>query len=151
MQDNTFSYTLGAGGVSTGSKGVMTININRLVQNATRNGIDISNAVTEQVEKIHKYLLAFNEIMKDNFNANLLTAYNAGFISLEKQYLTIGINGFVEGAEYLGIKIDHNNPDYVDYCETILKPIYDLNKRDRTSEVMFNTEFVPKMCGHKAA
>ena len=151
MQDNTFSYTLGAGGVSTGSKGVMTININRLVQNATRNGIDISDAVTEQVEKIHKYLLAFNEIMKDNFNANLLTAYNAGFISLEKQYLTIGINGFVEGAEYLGIKIDHNNPDYVDYCETILKPIYDLNKRDRTSEVMFNTEFVPKMCGHKAA
>src|SRR5574344_2129878 len=143
MQDNTFSYTLGAGGVSTGSKGVMTININRLVQNATRNGIDISDAVTEQVEKIHKYLLAFNEIMKDNFNANLLTAYNAGFISLEKQYLTIGINGFVEGAEYLGIKIDHNNPDYVDYCETILKPIYDLNKRDRTSEVMFNTEFVP--------
>lgn len=143
MQDNTFSYTLGAGGVSTGSKGVMTININRLVQNATRNGINISDAVTEQVEKIHKYLLAFNEIMKDNFNANLLTAYNAGFISLEKQYLTIGINGFVEGAEYLGIKIDHNNPDYVDYCETILKPIYDLNKRDRTSEVMFNTEFVP--------
>lgn len=151
MQDNTFSYTLGAGGVSTGSKGVMTININRLVQNATKNGVDISAAIAEQVEKIHKYLTAFNEIIKDNFNARLLTIYDAGFISLEKQYLTIGINGFVEGAEFLGIEISAHNPKYVEYCEKILKPIYDLNKRDKTDELMFNTEFVPKMCGYKVA
>ena len=85
VQNNTFSYTLGAGGVSTGSKGVMTININRLVQNAKRDGIDISEAVREQVKKIHKYLLAFNEIVKDNFKAKLLTAYNAGYISLDKK------------------------------------------------------------------
>lgn len=151
LQDNTFSYTLGAGGVSTGSKGVYTININRLVQNAIKANKPISEAVTEQVEKVHKYLLAFNEVMKDNYKANLLTAYNAGFISLEKQYLTIGINGFVEGAEFLGIKISPDNPEYVKYCEDILKPIYELNKRDRTDEVMFNTEQVPKICGHKAA
>lgn len=143
LQDNTFSYTLGAGGVSTGSKGVYTININRLVQNATKANQPISVAVAEQVEKVHKYLLAFNEVMKDNYKANLLTAYNAGFISLEKQYLTIGINGFVEGAEFLGIKISPDNPEYVKYCEDILKPIYELNKRDRTDEVMFNTEQVP--------
>lgn len=143
LQDNTFSYTLGAGGVSTGSKGVYTININRLVQNAIKSNKSIPEAVVEQVEKVHKYLLAFNEVMKDNYKANLLTAYNAGFISLEKQYLTIGINGFVEGAEFLGIKISPDNPEYVKYCEDILKPIYELNKRDRTDEVMFNTEQVP--------
>lgn len=142
VQDNTFSYTLGAGGVSTGSKGVMTININRLVQNAKRDGIDISEAVREQVKKIHKYLLAFNEIVKDNFKANLLTAYNAGYISLDKQYLTIGINGFVEGAEFLGIDISPNE-QYFAYGESILKPIYEENRKARTSEVMFNTEFVP--------
>ena len=142
VQDNTFSYTLGAGGVSTGSKGVMTININRLVQNAKRNGIDISEAVREQVKKIHKYLLAFNEIVKDNFKANLLTAYNAGYISLDKQYLTIGINGFVEGAEFLGIDISPNE-QYFAYGESILKPIYEENRKARTSEVMFNTEFIP--------
>ena len=142
VQNNTFSYTLGAGGVSTGSKGVMTININRLVQNAKRDGIDISEAVREQVKKIHKYLLAFNEIVKDNFKANLLTAYNAGYISLDKQYLTIGINGFVEGAEFLGIDISPNE-QYFAYGESILKPIYEENRKARTSEVMFNTEFVP--------
>ena len=142
VQNNTFSYTLGAGGVSTGSKGVMTININRLVQNAKRDGIDISEAVREQVKKIHKYLLAFNEIVKDNFNAKLLTAYNAGYISLDKQYLTIGINGFVEGAEFLGIDISPNE-QYFAYGESILKPIYEENRKARTSEVMFNTEFVP--------
>ena len=142
VQNNTFSYTLGAGGVSTGSKGVMTININRLVQNAKRDGIDISEAVREQVKKIHKYLLSFNEIVKDNFKAKLLTAYNAGYISLDKQYLTIGINGFVEGAEFFGIDISPNE-QYFAYGESILKPIYEENRKARTSEVMFNTEFVP--------
>ena len=142
LQDNTFSFTLGAGGVSTGSKGVITININRLVQNAVRDGVDISDAVKSQVERVHKYLLAFNEIMKDNFKAKLLPIYDAGFISLEKQFLTIGVNGFVEGAEFLGIPISPNE-QYFEYCEKILKPIYELNKAARTEEVMFNTEFVP--------
>ena len=142
IQENEFSYTLGAGGVSTGSKGVMTININRLVQNAVKNGIDISDAIKEQVEKVHKYLLAFNEIIKEEFKSRLLGVYDAGYISLEKQYLTVGINGFVEGAEFLGIDISPNEK-YYEYGEKILKPIYELNKRDKTKDVMFNTEFVP--------
>lgn len=142
LQDNTFSYTLGAGGVSTGSKGVLTININRLVQNATRNGVNISDAVAEQVEKCHKYLLAYNAIITDYFNARLLPIYDAGYISLAKQYLTIGINGFVEGAEFLGISITPNDR-YFEYGESILKPIYELNKAARTKDIMFNTEFVP--------
>ena len=142
IKDNTFSFTLGAGGVSTGSKGVITININRLVQNATKNNIDISVAVKEQIEKIHCYLKAFNEIMKDNFNSRLLPVYDSGYISLEKQYLTIGINGFVEGAEFLGIDITPNEK-YFEYGEKILKPINEANKAARTKELMFNTEFVP--------
>ena len=70
MQDNTFSYTLGAGGVSTGSKAVITMNINRIVQNVYRNkdvptNEDISNAISQQAEDIHKYLIAYNEIIKE--------------------------------------------------------------------------------------
>lgn len=142
MQDNSFSYTLGAGGVSTGSKGVMTININRLVQNATKNGRDISEAVAEQVQKIHKYLLAYNAIVEDSLNAGLLGVYNAGYISMDKQYLTIGINGFVEGAEFLGIDISPNE-QYFEYGRKILEPIYQLNRAAKTDKIMFNTEFVP--------
>ena len=150
MQDNTFSYTLGAGGVSTGSKGVMTININRLVQNAVRQGRDISFAVSEQVKKIHQYLLAFNSVIEDSLHANLLGVYNAGYISMDKQYLTIGINGFVEGAEFLGIDISPNEA-YFQYAQKILEPIYEANKAAKTDQIMFNTEFVPKVCGHLAA
>jgi ribonucleoside-triphosphate reductase len=142
IQENTFSFTLGAGGVSTGSKGVITININRLVQNAHRGAGDVSRAVDEQVKKIHKYLMAFNEIMLDNLKSKLLRVYDAGFISMNKQYLTIGINGFIEGAEFLGIEITPND-DYFEYGEMILKPIYEANRVARTSELMFNTEFVP--------
>ncbi len=150
IQDNTFSYTLGAGGVSTGSKGVLTININRLVQNTIKDTNEpkevifekISKAIDEQVDKCHKYLLAFNSIITDYYNARLLPIYDAGYISLEKQFLTIGINGFVEGAEYLGIDISPND-EYFKYGESILKPIYESNKKAKTKEVMFNTEFVP--------
>lgn len=98
IQSNVFSYTLGAGGLMTGSKGVITININRLVQdvakehggkeNITLN--DISVRISEQVSKLHKYMTAYNEILKDNYNARMLPVYDAGYITLSKQYLTMG-------------------------------------------------------------
>lgn len=146
IAENAFSFTLGAGGVSTGSKGVITININRLVQDATRDGVKIEDAVKTQVEKVHKYLFAYNEILKDFLKARMLPVYDAGFIGLDRQYLTLGVNGFAEGAEFLGITID-NNEEYYSYCESILRPIYELNKAHRTKEVMYNCEFVPRMSG----
>lgn len=146
ISENTFSFTLGAGGVATGSKMVITMNINRLVQNAVRDGRDIGEAVRLQTDKIHKYLYAYNEILRDFFRAKMLPVYDAGFISLDKQYLTLGINGFIEGAEFLGIEIS-DNQDYRSYSEMILRPIYELNKAHKTKDVMYNTEFVPRMSG----
>lgn len=142
ITDNVFSFTLGAGGISTGSKAVITTNINRLVQNAVRDKANISDRVREQAIKNQKYLLAFNEILKDELKAGLLPLYDKGYISLPKQYLTQGINGLVEGAEFLGIDISPNN-EYYSYCESILSPIMEENKKARTKEVMFNTEYVP--------
>lgn len=157
IQDNTFSYTLGAGGVATGSKCVMTINVNRMVQNIPlihalsmeEAYAEIRKATAAQVEKIHKYLTAFNEVIKEMQSNHMLTLYDAGFVSPEKQYLTVGINGLVEGAEFLRIEIS-DNEQYRNYVHAILNPIYTLNKRDRTEEIMFNTEMVPRHCssGH---
>lgn len=150
ITDNVFSYTLGAGGISTGSKAVITININRLVQDvkkkSDKNKLDfdteLDKAIRSQVDDIHKYLIAFNEILKDEQSSGLLPIYDAGYISLPKQYLTIGINGLVEGAEFLGIKVAPN-PEYFNYCKSILAPIQEENKKARTDEIMFNTEYVP--------
>lgn len=145
LQDNTFSYTLGAGGVSTGSKCVMTINVNRLVQNAIwdRDLDDIREAMEAQVKKVHKYLLAFNEILHERQAAGLLPVYDAGFVNLDKQYLTVGINGFIEGAESLGIDIDPQNENYIAYTEAVLQPIYEANRADRGNGILWNTEMVP--------
>ena len=145
-----FSYTLGAGGISTGSKAVITINVNRLVQDVKKKSdknnldfnIELDKAIRSQVDDIHKYLNAFNEILKDEQSSGLLPIYDAGYISLPKQYLTIGINGLVEGAEFLGIKVAPN-PEYFNYCKSILAPIQEENKKARTNEIMFNTEYVP--------
>ena len=142
ITDNVFSFTLGAGGISTGSKAVITININRLVQNAVRDKADISERVREQAIKNQKYLLAFNELLKEELKAGLLPIYDAGYISMPKQYLTTGVNGCVEAAEFLGIDITANQK-YFDFCKSILAPIQEENKKARTKEVMFNTEYVP--------
>ena len=153
IQDNQFSYTLGAGGVSTGSKCVMTINLNRLVQNTCRipprEKEDyvvaferISKAVKDQTDKIHKYLTAFNQIVLDMRDNHMLPIYEAGFISPEKQYLTVGINGLVEAAEYLGLEIS-NNIFYATFVNAIMSPIYESNREARTETLMFNTEMVP--------
>lgn len=159
IQDNQFSYTLGAGGVSTGSKCVMTININRLVQNTHRawetDGSHgdfltcLSSAVADQTELIHKYLLAINKIICDMRDHHMISIYDAGFIAPEKQYLTCGINGLVEGAEYLGIE-PTDNDQYAAYVNAIMSPIFEINKRDKTRTVMFNTEMVPRhpISGH---
>jgi ribonucleoside-triphosphate reductase len=142
VTDNQFTYSLGAGGIATGSKSVMTLNINRLVQDAKNKGIDYVEYVREQVKKVHKYQISFNELLKEFYNGNLLPVYSAGFISLEKQYLTIGVNGVVEAAEFLGIKPD-NNEEYKSFIQNLLGVISQENKKSKTKEIMFNTEFVP--------
>lgn len=144
IEDNTFSYTLGAGGIETGSKGVITLNLNRIVQDwHNTSEEDLKEYLTAIVERVHRYLIAFNEIIWDYKNAGLLTIFDAGFIDLDRQYLTIGINGFVEGAEFLGIEINPDNLSYQLYAKTILETIKDLNMEARTEHCKFNTEFVP--------
>lgn len=151
IQSNVFSYTLGAGGISTGSKCVITLNINRIVQDAARDGKDLSEAIRAVAKRVHKYLAAYNEMIKDNLNSGLLPLYDAGFIDMKRQYLTVGFNGLVEAAEFLGIDVAVND-DYKEFTNKILKPIYELNQENRTEELMFNTEYVPSLiCGDCAA
>lgn len=147
ITDNQFSYSLGAGGIATGSKSVMTLNINRLVQDAVNNGYDMIEYLRENVKKVHKFQTAYNELLKDYLKDGLLTVYTAGFIDMKKQYLTIGVNGVIEAAEFLGIPVN-DNPTYREFMQSILKTISDENRKARTKELMFNTEFVPKTCGH---
>lgn len=135
IQDHTFSYSLGAGGVATGSINVITLNMNRLIQD----GRDLAT----EVRKIHKYQIAYRKIIEEFKEKGLLNAYDAGFISLNKQYLTIGINGLVEAAEFKGIKIE-NSPEYKNFVRSQLKIIYDLNREtQKETGYLFNTEFVP--------
>lgn len=135
ISDNTFSYTLGAGGVATGSINVITINMNRLVQD----GRDLAG----EIRKIQQYQVAYRKLMDDYLAAGMLNVYDAGFISLDKQFLTIGINGMVEAAESQGL-VAGNNPAYITFVQDHLKIIFNENKSAKKEfGYLFNTEFVP--------
>ena len=164
----THQYSMGTASVSTGSKSVMTINLNRLIQLATRRyflekkGVMIDggkalqrgdydknqlydyirSAVAEETERVHKYQTAFNEIIKDFLKARMLDVYQAGFIDMKRQYLTIGVNGMTDAAEFLGLEISPND-EYKEFVNNLLETINISNRKDRTKEAMFNTEFVP--------
>ena len=142
IQDNGFSYTLGAGGVSTGSKSVLTINLNRCIQFAVNNNLDYKEYLTHIIELCHKVQLAYNENLKELLHNHMLPLFDAGYINIDRQYLTIGINGLVEAAEFMGLDITPNE-DYKKFVQTVLGLIETQNKAFRTKEAMFNCEMIP--------
>ncbi len=142
ITDNGFSYTLGAGGVSTGSKSVLTINLNRCIQYAVNHKMDYLEYLGEIIDLCHKVQMAYNENLKDLQAHGMLPLFDAGYINISRQYLTIGINGLVEAAEFMGLKITPND-DYKKFVQGILGLIEKYNKQYRTKEVMFNCEMIP--------
>ena len=142
IQDNGFSYTLGAGGVSTGSKSVLTVNINRCVQYAVNNGRDYKEFLREVIDLCHKVQLAYNENLKELKEHGMLPLFDAGYINMSRQYLTIGVNGLVEAAEFMGLKITPNDK-YKEFVQGILSIVEDLNKAYRTKDLLFNCEMIP--------
>ena len=142
IQDNGFSYSLGAGGVSTGSKSVLTININRCVQQATREGRDYVEYLDSIIDLMHKVQMAYNANLDWMRERGLLPLFDAGYINIKRQYLTIGVNGIVEAAESLGITIS-DNEEYANFVERILSLIEHYNKKYRTKDLLFNCEMIP--------
>ena len=142
IQDNGFSYTLGAGGVSTGSKSVLTININRCVQYARNAGWDINEYIRSVADLCHKVQISYDANLRELHDAGMLPLYDAGYININRQYLTIGVNGLVESAEFLGIAISDND-EYRSFVQTTLGIIEDLNRQYRTKDLMFNCEMIP--------
>jgi len=142
ITDNGFSYTLGAGGVSTGSKSVLTINLNRCIQYAVNNGKDYKEFLTDIIDVCHKVQLAYNENLKDLQSHGMLPLFDAGYINMSRQYLTIGVNGLVEAAEFMGLTINDNEA-YRNFVQTVLGLVEKKNKEYRTKEVMFNCEMIP--------
>ena len=142
ITDNGFSYTLGAGGVSTGSKSVLTINLNRCIQHAVRNGFLYQMYLEEIVDLVHKVQLSYNENLKYMQAKGMLPLFDAGYINMGRQYLTIGVNGLIEAAEFLGIEIN-DNPKYESFVQQVLGLIEKYNKKYRMKDVMFNCEMIP--------
>ena len=166
-----FNFTNGQVGEMTGSKNVITLNFNRIIQdwyNSMKVNVSVGEKygkvsskfigsllrtdkdlqeslkiyLTEILERVYKYQTAYNSCLTHLYNAGLLTSYNAGFIDLKKQYLTIGINGLNQSAEFLGYQCNKNE-SYKKFCNLIFSTIKEQNQLHRTKDLMFNTEFTP--------
>lgn len=170
LAENTFSPTSGLTGVMTGSCNVITLNINRIVQDwaltHTLNGTplikgkklignplrvtvienDLKNYVTRILERVYKYHIAFKTMLYDLEDKGMFAASNGGYIHISKLYSTIGINGLNEAARFSGMKVS-NNPEYIEFLQLILGTIKEQNKlhsiHDRKRPFLFNSEVVP--------
>lgn len=150
-----FNFTNGNISVQTGSKSVISLNLSRIVQNAVKdfdNPQDrlekdaiyeaIRNYLIEVLGRVYIYHNAYNELLWDMYEAKLMPTYDAGFIHLDKQYLTIGLNGLNQAAEFLGLKCTKNK-QYGEFCHMIFGTVKEQNALHKTKHTMFNTEQVP--------
>lgn len=152
VQTKEFNFTNGNMGVQTGSKSVITLNLNRIIQDwcesiggvpTVGNQYDsLKFYLVDILDRVYKYHTAYNELLWDMYDAGLLPVYSAGFIDLNKQYLTIGLNGLNEAAEFLGMKCN-DNQEYRDFCQLIFSTVKEQNLLHKTKKTTFNTEQVP--------
>lgn len=149
VTNNEFSFTNGLTGIKTGSVNVITLNINRIIQDSTVNrdsGIEFSDIFVpylEQIlERVYKYHIAYKTMVYELEKKGMLTASTAGYIDMQSLFSTIGLNGLNDAAEFLGIKCS-NNKEYKNFVQLITGTISEQNKKHSTKEFKFNQEFVP--------
>lgn len=159
VDKNTFSPTSGLTGIMTGSCNVITLNINRIVQDWIKSsltpdeldsGEEWANKFKQYLipilERVYKYHIAYKTILYDWEDAGMFTCCNAGYIHIKKLYSTIGINGLNEAAEFLGLKVN-NNEEYIKFLQLILSTIKEQNTKhsinDKKRPFLFNSEVVP--------
>ena len=160
--ENEFSFTNGLSGVKTGSCNVITLNLNRIIQDWAKQPaktLEENNNILDKtvnvpgltgfkeylidiLERVYKYQIAYKTILYEEEEKGMLTASKAGYISMKDLFSTIGINGINEAAEFIGLKCSYNN-DYKDFCRLITGTISEQNKLHSTPLFKFNQEFVP--------
>lgn len=165
LAENTFSPTSGMTGVKTGSCNVITLNINRIVQDCIRENCtnpediiqvypefkeSIHNGIRESLvnilERVYKYHVTYKTMLYEWEEKKMFASSNGGYINIKDLYSTIGLNGLNEAAEFLGLKIS-NNPEYFKFLQLILGTIKEQNKihsiHDKKRPFLFNSEVVP--------
>ena len=158
LTTNTFSPTSGLTGIMTGSCNVITLNINRIIQDCYKayelkrnnswkeNTSFLQNYLIDILERVYKYHIAYKTMLYDLEDKGMLAASNGGYIHISKLYSTIGINGLNEAAKFLGLSVS-NNKEYIDFLQFILGTIKEQNTihsiRDKKRPFIFNSEVVP--------
>lgn len=161
LAENTFNPTSGLTGVMTGSCNVITLNINRIVQDywRIRKGDYIDSPIYERdfydkfvdyltsiLERVYKYHIAFKTMLYEMGEKGMFAACNGGYIHMNKLYSTIGINGLNEAARFLGLEVS-NNKEYIRFLQLVLGTIKEQNKihsiHDAERPFLFNSEVVP--------
>ena len=165
LAENTFNPTSGLTGVMTGSCNVITLNINRIVQDWAKQETTwwseegdknllhckdniplLKKYLVDILERVYKYHIAFKTMLYDLEDKGMFAASNGGYIHISKLYSTIGINGLNEAARFLGLEVG-NNPEYIEFLQLILGTIKEENKKhsiyDKKRPFLFNSEVVP--------
>ena len=173
MSDNTFSSTTGMTGVMTGSCNVITLNINRIVQDYihtwknwedhivdgkcafpfewfSESFSDLKNYLINILKRVYKYHIAYKTMLYEMEDAKMFSDCNAGYIYMRKLYSTIGLIGYCEAAQFLGLSVS-NNKEYKDFLKLVFGTVKEENKKnsihDSKRPFLFNSEAIPKSLG----
>lgn len=156
MSENTFSSTTGMTGIMTGSCNVITLNINRIVQDWCKSigGVptvgnqhdSLKFYLIKILERVYKYHIAYKTMLYDLEEKGMFSPSNGGYIYMKKLYSTIGLIGYTEAAQFLGMEIS-NNKEYIDFLRLVFGTVKEQNKEhsihDKKRPILFNSEAIP--------
>ena len=157
IQENVFTFTNGLTGVQTGSANVITLNLNRIIQNWAKENefsrgylkehfselsADFKRYLAHILDRVYKYHKAYKTLLYETEKAGMFNASNSGYIKMNKLYSTIGENGINEAAEFIGLQCNYNK-QYMEFCRLVTGTISEQNKLHSEKDFQFNQEFVP--------
>lgn len=155
ITENTFNSTTGLTGIMTGSANVITLNLNRIVQDCCKqhggdpkfiSAKNLKPYLIDILERVYKYQIAYKTMLYDMEERGMYSSSNAGYIYMKKLYCTIGVIGYCEAAQFLGLEIS-NNKEYKEFLKLIFGTIQEQNKihsiHDEDRPFVFNLEAIP--------
>ena len=136
--------------VKIGSHRVVTVNMPRLAKNSD-NLDDFISKLSKKMEICRTILKFHRDLLQKEIDLGILPLYSLNFMELEKQFSTVGLIGFYEAMDILGLNILEDSN--LKYAKQVINFMNDRNEQfSQEDKCLYNLEQIPgEACAIKLA
>jgi ribonucleoside-triphosphate reductase len=143
LSKREYQNSFGVCGISLGSTRVCGVSLPQIAFKMKRdNSTDYRGYLEKELNKCRKILFSHRELLKDRISRGSFPLYQAGWMSLDKQYNTLGFIGAYEFLDILGLDITSDLGS--DYLVGVMKLMEShISRWEKEDDVSYNLEQIP--------